>query len=105
MISLLFRHPEERLKQPLEPLITSLFSGMVRIIAGTLAEIGEGRLGEDSFLHAFETGCRLSLGMTAPAYGLELTEVRYPDSAFDFSSARPSWITDPLTAPHEGEYS
>ena len=78
---------------------------MVRIIAGTLAEIGEGRLGEDSFLHAFETGCRLSLGMTAPAYGLELTEVRYPDSAFDFSSARPSWITDPLTTPHEGEYS
>ena len=76
---------------------------MVRIIAGTLAEIGEGRLGENSFLHAFQTGSRLSLGMTAPAHGLELTEVRYPLSAFDFSSLPPSWITDPTTASHGGE--
>lgn len=55
---------------------------MVRIIAGTLAEIGLGRLKPDAFLRAFETGDRLKLGMTAPPQGLELTEVRYPPEAF-----------------------
>ena len=55
---------------------------MVRIIAGTVAEIGLGRLGPDAFTNAFSTLDRLALGMTAPAHGLELTEVRYPDKAF-----------------------
>jgi len=55
---------------------------MVRIIAGTVAEIGLGRLGPDAFTAAFSSGDRLSLGMTAPAHGLELTRVFYPDLAF-----------------------
>lgn len=55
---------------------------MVRIIAGTLAEIGLGRLDPGAFERAFATLDRLSLGMTAPAHGLELTEVRYPEKAF-----------------------
>ena len=55
---------------------------MVRIIAGTVAEIGLGRLASDAFGKAFKTLDRLSLGMTAPACGLELTEVRYPEKAF-----------------------
>ena len=55
---------------------------MVRIIAGTVAEIGLGRLGSDAFSRAFTTLDRLSLGMTAPAHGLELTKVCYPDEAF-----------------------
>ena len=55
---------------------------MVRIIAGTAVEIGLGRLASDAFEKAFETRDRLSLGMTAPAGGLELTEVRYPGKAF-----------------------
>ena len=55
---------------------------MVRIIAGTAAEIGLHRLGEDAFERALETGDRLTLGMTAPAQGLELTKVEYPDEAF-----------------------
>ena len=55
---------------------------MVRIIAGTVVEIGLGKFPPDSFSRAFETLDRLSLGMTAPAHGLELTEVRYPDQAF-----------------------
>ena len=50
---------------------------MVRIIAGTLVEIGLGKLASDAFLRAFESQSRLDLGMTAPACGLELTEVRY----------------------------
>lgn len=55
---------------------------MVRIIAGTLAEIGLHRLPVNSFETALKTGNRLSLGMTAPPQGLTLAEVRYPDQAF-----------------------
>ena len=55
---------------------------MVRIIAGTVAEIGLHRLGADAFENAFETKDRLALGMTAPAHGLELTKVFYPERAF-----------------------
>ena len=55
---------------------------MVRIIAGTAAEIGLGKLGPDAFSRAFETRDRLALGMTAPAHGLELTKVFYPNRAF-----------------------
>ena len=50
---------------------------MVRIIAGTMIGVGMGRLPEDSFQQALRTGDRLKLGMTAPACGLELTEVFY----------------------------
>ena len=75
--------------------ITLIVSGnaflynMVRIIAGTLVEIGLGRLGTDAFARAIETGNRLELGMTAPPQGLELTEVRYlPEAYTDPASLR-----------------
>lgn len=55
---------------------------MVRIIAGTLMEIGLGRRGGDAFSRALESGNRLALGVTAPACGLELTRVYYPEAAF-----------------------
>lgn len=55
---------------------------MVRIIAGTLIEIGLGRRTVNAFSEAFQTLDRLSLGVTAPPHGLELTEVRYPERAF-----------------------
>ncbi|MGN0777661.1 MAG: tRNA pseudouridine(38-40) synthase TruA [Aristaeellaceae bacterium] len=55
---------------------------MVRIIVGTLVEIGHHRRGEDAFLRAYETGDRLALGVTAPPHGLELTRVHYPEAAF-----------------------
>lgn len=55
---------------------------MVRIIAGTLIEIGLHKRGEDAFQEAFHTLNRLSLGVTAPPHGLELTEVFYPEAAF-----------------------
>ena len=55
---------------------------MVRIIVGTLIEIGHGRRGEDAFLRAYETSDRLALGVTAPPHGLELTKVHYPEAAF-----------------------
>ena len=50
---------------------------MVRIIAGTLIEIGQHRLQESAFAQALETGDRLALGATAPARGLELSHVFY----------------------------
>jgi tRNA pseudouridine38-40 synthase len=50
---------------------------MVRIIAGTLTEIGKGKLPETVFRLALATGDRLVLGPTAPACGLELTRVFY----------------------------
>jgi len=55
---------------------------MVRIIAGTLIEIGQHRRDTDAFLKAYETLDRLALGVTAPPHGLELTEVRYPEAAY-----------------------
>ena len=76
------------LKQENEKLLTLLVSGnaflynMVRIIAGTLVEIGLHRLPPDAFSRALASGNRLDLGMTAPPHGLELTEVRYPPLAF-----------------------
>ncbi len=50
---------------------------MVRIIAGTLMDIGTGKLPPDCFTIALDTLDRLSLGVTAPASGLELTKVDY----------------------------
>lgn len=50
---------------------------MVRIIAGTLLDIGMGRAEPDAFSRALQSGDRLALGVTAPARGLELTEIRY----------------------------
>jgi tRNA pseudouridine38-40 synthase len=52
---------------------------MVRIIAGTLIQIGLHKLGEDAFLQAFQSVDRLVLGSTAPAQGLTLCRVYYED--------------------------
>ena len=83
------------------PEITLIISGnaflynMVRIIAGTLAEIGLHKRETDAFARAFASRNRLDLGMTAPPCGLELSEVRYPEEAFtDPSSLR--WHTEQI---------
>lgn len=60
---------------------------MVRIIAGTLIEIGQHRRGEDAFTRAIASGSRLDLGVTAPPHGLELTRVDYPEAAFTLPDA------------------
>ena len=52
---------------------------MVRILAGTLIGIGNGKLPPDALARAIETGDRLDLGMTAPAHGLTLLRVFYGD--------------------------
>ncbi|GHU72062.1 tRNA pseudouridine synthase A [Clostridia bacterium] len=55
---------------------------MVRILAGTLADAGSGRLDKGAVDRAIETGDRLALGQTAPPHGLTLMSVEY---AGDFS--------------------
>ena len=52
---------------------------MVRIIAGTLIDVGHSKLPPECLQTALTTLNRLDLGVTAPANGLELTEVKYPE--------------------------
>lgn len=50
---------------------------MVRIMTGTMIDIGRRRFPPEVILEAFETENRNTLGMTAPASGLYLVEVFY----------------------------
>ena len=52
---------------------------MVRILVGTMLEIGFGLRAEDSIRVALETQNRSDAGPTAPAHGLLLARVCYPD--------------------------
>ena len=58
---------------------------MVRIIAGTLADIGTGRLSGDVIDWMLETGDRTIGGPTAPAQGLTLERI-------DYYETKPSWV-------------
>jgi tRNA pseudouridine38-40 synthase len=53
---------------------------MVRVIAGTLVEIGLGKRPAASLLHALTSKDRNEAGPTAPACGLCLTQVQYPEA-------------------------
>jgi tRNA pseudouridine38-40 synthase len=50
---------------------------MVRVMVGTLAEIGMGRRPETDIAQLLRQGCRQKAGRTAPAHGLCLMEVWY----------------------------
>jgi len=50
---------------------------MVRIIAGTLVEVGIGRRTVETVKEAVETGIRQKAGPTAPAHGLMLIGIEY----------------------------
>jgi len=51
---------------------------MVRIVTGTLIEIGIGRRSESTFAQALATGKRVDAGFTVPPDGLCLESVEYP---------------------------
>ena len=51
---------------------------MVRIMVGTLVEVGLGRRAPGSVEELFKTPDRTKAGVTAPACGLTLIEVRWP---------------------------
>ncbi|MTI21950.1 tRNA pseudouridine(38-40) synthase TruA [Fulvivirga sp. RKSG066] len=56
--------------------------GMVRALVGTLLEVGTGRLTIDSFKEIIENKDRRQAGSAAPAVGLYLTSVTYPEEIF-----------------------
>jgi tRNA pseudouridine38-40 synthase len=62
---------------------------MVRIIAGTLLEVGAGRRTLESVAQALETGGRTHAGKTLPAHGLCLEAVTYGEGP-----KRPAWEQD-----------
>lgn len=53
---------------------------MIRAIVGTLLEIGQGRKPVEWMQEVIESGDRSSAGRSAPAEGLYLSDVRYPDA-------------------------
>jgi tRNA pseudouridine38-40 synthase len=55
----------------------SFLHNQVRIIAGTLRLVGEGKWGPDDVAHALAACDRAAAGPTAPACGLYLVAVRY----------------------------
>ena len=57
---------------------TGFLYNMVRIIAGTLLEIGAGKYPPEDMLTILEARDRAKAGPTAIAKGLVLTEIRYP---------------------------
>lgn len=52
---------------------------MVRILTGTLLEIGGGKLPENALSRAIQSGLRSDAGATAPPHGLCLQRVQYED--------------------------
>lgn len=54
---------------------------MVRIMAGSIVDIGRGRIAPDAFVRAFASRDRNELGCTAPARGLFLKDVTFYDRA------------------------
>jgi tRNA pseudouridine38-40 synthase len=54
---------------------SAFLHNMVRIIVGTLVDVGRGRLAPGAVARALGSGDRSVLGMTAPAHGLCLDEV------------------------------
>ncbi len=57
---------------------TAYLKQMVRIIVGTMAEVGLGRMSVQDFQKLLDSGGRADAGRTAPACGLTLFRVEYP---------------------------
>lgn len=53
---------------------------MVRAIVGTLLEVGKGKLSVENFREIVEAKNRNVAGTSAPAHGLFLTNIEYPES-------------------------
>jgi tRNA pseudouridine38-40 synthase len=56
---------------------TAFLKNMVRILVGTLVDLGRGRLPPDAVARMLETGDRTAGGVTAPPQGLTLLRVLY----------------------------
>ncbi|MCB0359545.1 MAG: hypothetical protein KDD44_07905, partial [Bdellovibrionales bacterium] len=58
---------------------TGFLKQMVRIMVGTLVEIGRGRRSPETVRRLLATGTRTDAGQTAPPWGLTLRRVQYVD--------------------------
>jgi tRNA pseudouridine38-40 synthase len=56
---------------------TAFLRNMVRILVGTLVDLGRGRIQPAAIAHMLETGDRAAGGVTAPPQGLSLLRVIY----------------------------
>jgi tRNA pseudouridine38-40 synthase len=56
---------------------------MIRIIAGTLVDIGRGFLPKDAISRALQSGLRKDLGITAPPEGLVLRSIELAEAGVD----------------------
>jgi tRNA pseudouridine38-40 synthase len=56
---------------------TAFLKNMVRILVGTLVDVGRGIIGPEAITRMFATGDRAAGGMTAPPQGLTLLRVLY----------------------------
>lgn len=70
---------------------SSFLKNMVRILAGTLLEVAQGKMPPSALERILETRDRGLAGQTAPAHGLCLEEVFYPD----FPWSAPRWTMAP----------
>ncbi len=70
---------------------TAFLKNMVRIIVGTLMDVGYGRIPPERIDQILQTGDRTLAGRTAPPHGLFLEEVFYPD--FPWTQER--WSSPP----------
>lgn len=60
---------------------------MVRVIVGSLVEVGRGARSADWLANALQARDRAAAGPTAPAHGLTLWRVEYPPDAFTDAAA------------------
>ena len=56
---------------------TGFLRGMVRLIVGTLVQVGKGKIAPEDFREILESGEKTNLVFSAPPWGLYLKEVRY----------------------------
>ena len=56
---------------------------MVRAIVGTLLDVGTGKLSMTGFQAVLDSEDRMQAGSSAPAHGLFLTKIRYPNTIFE----------------------
>ena len=69
---------------------------MIRIIAGTVVDVGRGRLPSGACARAIGSRLRTDLGMTAPADGLYLDSIELDDAGQDPWPALPSGVDGAL---------
>jgi tRNA pseudouridine38-40 synthase len=69
---------------------------MLRIIAGTLVDIGRSHLPPDTFSRALASGVRKDLGITAPPHGLVLEAIELAEAGSDpWPAPEISWDPEP----------